>query len=130
MRGAVALLVVVLAGCPHGDTCSDAGGSCSGGLVCTRDGECLSAAEVRAVKVTWTIGGMPASANACANNPDFLLQFLDPSSNGSFGYEPVPCMEGQFTIDKIPVRFTYVEIESAVAAIDPSTNAASLALPP
>ena len=129
MRALACTLLVALAGCPQGgDTCSDTGGSCSGGLTCTRDGECLDPSQVRAVKVTWTIGGMPASATTCASTGDFLLQFLEPSG-GSFGYEPVPCVEGQFTIDRIPTRFVDAEIGVQVQPIG-TDNSVAFDLPP
>ena len=108
MRWLVAL--VLLAGCPrqHDSTCmvdTDCGGE-----VCARDGECLPASDVRSVKVSWTIRGMPANATNCSTTPDFYLQFDGTTLQDIFGYEPVPCMAGQFTIDKLPNRFQQVEI--------------------
>jgi hypothetical protein len=107
-----ALLVatVALAGCG-----SDGSGTCMtdsqcGGDVCARDGECLPASEIQSVKVTWTIRGQAASAMTCAASPSFLLQFDGYSYGDSFGYAPVPCMEGQFTMDKLPTRFVQVDV--------------------
>lgn len=106
-----ALLVLVLAACPSSDTktvCmvdSDCGGD-----VCARDGECLPASEVWPVKVTWTIRGSAANAQTCATSPSFYLQFDGQFQQDSFGYEPVPCEQGQFLVDKLPKRFVQVEI--------------------
>ena len=100
-----------------------------GSDICARDGECLPADQVRSVKLTWTIRGMPASATTCASNPDFYIQFDGPSVDDTFGYAPVPCMEGQFTIDRLPTRFGAAEMGvegqySAYAVIQPDGTAA------
>ena len=113
---AVVAFGALAAGC-RSDTCSDTGGSCTGGNTCTRNGECLPPSQVRMVKVTWTIGGMPASATTCASVGDFALYFQDPVTADSFGYEPVPCMEGQFTIDRIPTRFSEAAVNANVQPI-------------
>ena len=119
------LAIAVGAGC-RGDTCSDTGGTCSGGETCTRDGECLSPSDVRMVKVVWTIAGTAPTATACASLGDFALYFEDPYVGDSFGYEPVPCMEGQFTIDRIPSRFIDAQINGIVQPIG-SDNTATFA---
>ena len=110
MRG-VAILAL-LAGCPAQGTpqCTvdtDCGGN---GEVCARDGECLPADEVQMVKVSWTIGGAAADATTCAPFPSFYLEFDGSMFEDTFGYEPVPCVQGQFTIDKLPTRFVQVDI--------------------
>lgn len=99
-----------------------------GGDVCTRNGECLAASDVWSVKVSWTIRGMPANATTCAPTPDLYLYFGGTYANDTFGYEPVPCMAGQFTIDKLPKRYTSVELgvqggASSYAPIDGSGHA-------
>lgn len=112
-RAALPFLALALAaGC--GDP--NAGGMCAmdsqcSGEVCARDGECLPAADVKMAKLTWTIRGMPASATTCAQSPQFSLTFESSTTDEAFGFEPVPCVEGQFTIDKLPDRFDYVEID-------------------
>ncbi len=104
-------LLLLLAACPSSDTktvCmvdSDCGGD-----VCARDGECLSASEVWPVKVSWTIRGSAANAQTCATSPSFYLQFDGQFQQDTFGYEPVPCEQGQFLVDKLPKRFVQVEI--------------------
>src|SRR5439155_4231994 len=103
-------LAVVVAGC--GSTAGPS--TCTvdkycGGQVCARNGECVSASTVRMVKVTWTIRGQQASATACGSTPSLELWFNSPQDY--FGYAPVPCMEGQFTIDKIPTRYDEVELD-------------------
>jgi hypothetical protein len=104
-------LLALLAGCP-----SDAQSSCKtdgdcGGDVCARDGNCTAASNVRMVHVTWTVNGQQASATTCGATTDLELWFDSPSTY--FGYEPVPCMEGLFTIDKIPLEYNEVELDVA-----------------
>jgi hypothetical protein len=105
------LLLLLLAGCPRrydGDCMEDT--DCGGGAVCARNAECLPASEIRAVRVTWTIRGMDANATTCAPTPNFYLLFASTQVNDTFGYEPVPCAAGLFTVDKLPLRFISVEI--------------------
>jgi hypothetical protein len=124
-----ALVVVALcAGCPNptdGNTCTT-DGDC-GADVCARDGECLPAADVMKIKVTWTIRGQPASPTTCAPAPDFFVNFYA-SDRESFGFAPVPCNQGQFVVDKLPRRFTQVELGAdarfdAFAGFDAAGNA-------
>jgi hypothetical protein len=111
MRAAIALAMALLAGCPPshntGECQTDA--DC-GGEVCTRTHECLAASQIRSVKATWTIRGMAASATTCATTPDFYIQFDGSTNIDVVAYTPVPCVAGQFTIDKLPKRFNAVEL--------------------
>ena len=126
-----ALAVLLLcAGCPGGDDgeCK-VDRDCGTGNVCSRNSECLPASEVRAVRVMWTIRGMPANEMLCAPTPDFYLMFQGTQFNDEFGYAPVPCKAGLFTLDKLPRRFVSVEIGvdnrfSEVMAFDAQGNAA------
>ncbi len=126
----LALLVVVGAGClppaeppPDPYDYDDGGWMGSGGdpisgcrqdtecgaQVCARDGECYPATSIRLVTTTWTVRGEPANATSCAAHPDLSIRFA--TSNGaSFGFAPVPCRNGKFTIDKLPLSFTRVEL--------------------
>lgn len=80
-----------------------------GAQVCARDGECYPASGIRLVTTTWTVRGEPASATTCAAHPDLAIRFQ--ASNGaSFGFAPVPCRIGKFTIDKLPLAYTRVEL--------------------
>ena len=126
-----ALLLLLIAACPSSDsstmqcmTDSDCGG---GGTVCARDGECLAASDVWAVKVSWTIRGSAANATTCASSPDFYLQFDSQIQQDTFGYEPVPCEQGSFLVDKLPKRFVQVEIGENNRFLDaqPITSAGS-----
>jgi hypothetical protein len=104
----VAFAIVLVPGC-H-DTC---GGDrdCSGGDVCARDGQCLPAAYVRAVRVTWTVGGAAASPASCAAHLELAIQFSDDAGGDdgeSFGFAPVPCMEGVFSVDRMPMSIVDV----------------------
>lgn len=124
------LAVVLLAGCPGGDdgVCK-VDSDCGTGNVCTRNSECLPASEVRSSRITWTIRGMPASDTLCAQTPNFYVLFAGTQVNDTFGFEPVPCKVGLFSIDKLPRRFVSVELGvdggfSEVMAFDALGNAA------
>lgn len=83
-----------------------------GGLVCTRSGECLPASSVRLVRTVWTIDGAPATDATCAPVPKLSITFST-SAGEQFGYTPVPCVAGKFTVDKFPTRFTTVQLTRA-----------------
>jgi hypothetical protein len=102
--------------------------------VCARDGECVLASEVRIVHVLWTVHDAAASATSCTNAPHLDITFYDGNAD-SFGFSPVPCVEGKFTVDKLPTWYTSVGLEragdyngGATAAFDATGNA-SLDLP-
>jgi hypothetical protein len=118
MRG---LFLLLLVGCDvstssHGDpggggfdlACTQ-DSECGAANVCARIGGCVAAGDVRSIHVTWTLNGQPASADTCSANPDLEIDF---SGDGGFGvgFEPVPCAEGKFSIDKMPVWYTRVEL--------------------
>jgi hypothetical protein len=128
----LALLVVLVAGClppaepppdrddydyddggwtgPGGDPFSGCRqDSECGTQVCARDGDCYPAASIRLVTTTWTVRGEPANATSCATHPDLFIHF-ETSNGASFGYAPVPCKNGKFTIDKLPLSYTRVEL--------------------
>jgi hypothetical protein len=87
--------------------------ACGTGNVCARDGECLASTDVRIIHVTWTVNGQPASASTCATSPGLDITFLGNGAEGTdqFGFAPVPCMEGKFTVDKMPTRYSEVALE-------------------
>ena len=92
-------------GC-HADT--DCGGA---NYVCARDGECLTKDNVRVIHVVWTLDQQAASQTSCAAAPTPLeLSFADQFGGSTFGFAPVPCVEGKFTIDKMPTIYTNVAL--------------------
>ncbi|MEO7097518.1 MAG: hypothetical protein ABI175_29930 [Polyangiales bacterium] len=102
--------------------------------ICARDRGCYPASSVHAGGVRWTIHGMPASSTSCGSTPNLHLSFR--SSNGeSFGFAPVPCKNGLFSVDKLPTLYTTVELgvengsSTTMAAIDYETGEALVALP-
>jgi hypothetical protein len=125
----LAALLLVCTGCPgSSDGECKVDGDCGSG-VCARDSECLPASEVRSIRVTWTIRGQAASDATCAGTPNFYVMFASSQVNDFFGFEPVPCKSGVFSVDKMPRRFTSVEIGvdhgfSDVKAFDANGNAA------
>ena len=109
----VALLAILLAGCPPttGGACTT-DGEC-GGEVCTRDEQCTPASQVRSVKITWTVGGLPANASRCASMPDLYVQVYGTLVGDQIGFAPVPCDQGVFNFDKLPKRFGTAELGPA-----------------
>ncbi len=101
---------------------------CGGDLVCTRDNLCLPPDQVRAVHVTWTVSGAPASPTTCAAAPDLVLD-LRGQLGSSLGFEPVPCAEGKFTVDRLSMDYDTVQLGRASdrslqrAAIDAAGDA-------
>jgi hypothetical protein len=155
MRAIVLVLVAGLAGCldlnpfPPGDpgdivNPGDPGGfpsvgchsdaDCTGGNVCARVGGCAAPASIRAVHISWTVNGKPASTAACDTRQSLEIDFLtDDGSNAHVGYAPVPCAEGKFTIDKLPTYYGSVSLgerwtPSQSTMIDAVTGEAALDL--
>jgi len=130
-----AVLLVLCAGCPEHDTGSDRCklDSDCGDYVCARDGTCQPSSEVRQVTAKWTIRGMPATVVSCTKT-DLYIQFDGPDFGDYLGFEPVPCVQGQFNIDKLPLRYSQVELGAAdaqpsdTAVIDADTGIATLDL--
>ena len=146
------LLPLALVGCMQSDPYPPGGGGgggggggtglvcqgdsdCGGGQVCARTGECLLPTDVQTVHVTWTLQGQPASTATCASSSQLEIDF--PSGNdGWWGWAPVPCDEGKFTVDKLPTWFTEADVSidndpgsTVTATIDAATGNASLDLP-
>ena len=65
--------------------------------------------QVAPIRVNWTIDGQAPTAALCANQPDWYLDFNDTYQQG-FGFAPVPCMAGVFSVDKMPTRYFMVEM--------------------
>ena len=79
---------------------------CDDGLVCARgDHFCVTPDQVRSTHTEWTINGQPANDGTCAGF-DFYIQF----QSDDFGFSPVPCDTGVFSVDKLPVRYRRVEV--------------------
>ena len=66
---------------------------------------------------TWTVDGAPANGSDCAPFSSLLLDFIDPLAEDDFGYEPVACDEGKFSVDKMPMRF----VEATLGETDSNT---------
>jgi hypothetical protein len=103
---------------------------CGGSYVCARTGECLSATQVRIVRTTWTVDDAPASDTSCTVAPKLAITFQT-GPGDVFGFAPVPCDAGKFTVDKLPTRFTTVSLTrvgddygGGTAAFDVEGNAA------
>jgi len=105
-----------------------------GTQVCARDRECYPAASVRLAHTAWTVHGAAASTTSCANRPHLFIAFRGPNG-ASFGFAPVPCKNGEFTVDKLPTIYTEVQLgtdgtsSGPTAAIDRTTGEATIDLP-
>ncbi len=109
----VALLAVLaLAGCPQQqpDGACDEDVECNEGHVCARgDHFCVEPDEVRTTRTEWTLNGQPPSAATCQGFALFI-QFQSSDNDDDFGFSPVPCETGVFSVDKLPVRYRAVEV--------------------
>lgn len=120
---ALGCLLAQLVGCAvRGDQC-DVDSQCGGGLICARDHSCLDPAQVREVKALWTINGAQATEDAC-RGIDLYIEFLGRTSDDNLAFAPVPCFTGQFFVDKLPLRFTSVELGEQDG---PASDTASIA---
>lgn len=81
-----------------------------GAQICGRDRACYPASSIRAVSVTWTVGGEVASVVTCESHPHLFIRFTTTTTGPSFGYAPVPCKNGKFSVDKLPIQYTRVEL--------------------
>src|SRR5678816_392211 len=103
MRRALLLLLFVT-GCP---LTSNTGGECQvdrdcGDNICARDGICHAPSEIRAVRAEWTIRGQDANSTSCAGHADLYIAFQAAETGDHIGFSPVPCVIGQYSIDKLP----------------------------
>ncbi len=108
---------------------------CGTGNVCARTFECLPASDVHTIHVTWTLQGTAATTTSCTTSSDLEIDFSG-STASPWGYAPVPCMEGKFSIDKFPIDYTYVNLgrdgdvsSGSGAQIDATTGDATIDLP-
>jgi hypothetical protein len=105
----------------------------SNGDVCARDFSCVSPGDVYTAHISWTIGGMPATTAACMSLPDLDLEFHT-TDDYWFGFSPVACDQGKFTIDKLPTWYVEATLGpegdgGTTARIDPTTGIATIDLP-
>lgn len=82
---------------------------CGSGRVCARNGVCTTASSVRVVHVNWTVNDQVASDATCVRSPDLAVTFSD-DQGYDFGFAPVPCDAGRFTVDKMPLEYTNVQL--------------------
>jgi hypothetical protein len=111
---------------------------CGTGNVCARTFECMPASAVRVIHVNWTLLGQPASVATCANSQKLQIGFYSTSAGTDYpewGYAPVPCVQGKFTIDKFPTSFTRASLapqnsyETPITGTFDATGNASIDLP-
>src|SRR5688572_12750359 len=106
----VALLLIPLTACAiQGGEC-DIDDHCGSSEVCGRDHACTSPSNVRVVTARWTIDGVPANEAPACTGRDLYIDFLGLDRDDTLGFRPVPCAVGQFSVDKLPLRFESVEL--------------------
>jgi hypothetical protein len=115
----------------NGGCNSDA--DCGTGNICARDFSCIPPSEAYVAHISWTIGGKQATTATCASLPDLDLQFMT-TDQYYFGFSPIACDQGKFTIDKLPTWYVETSIgpegdRGTTARIDPTTGVATLDLP-
>ncbi len=104
--------LIAFVGCGGPSPCTT-DGDCSG-EVCARDEQCYPASQIRSVVITWTVSGAAPTAASCAAIPNLVLEFDSSDLVSGFEFEPVPCIEGKFTLDKLPTIYTQVDLGSGV----------------
>jgi hypothetical protein len=110
--------------------------ACRDGKVCARTGACLLPSEVRAIHVSWTVSGKPASADSCAAAPNLRIDLDSSHFPDRLAFAPVPCAEGKFSVDKAPLSINHASLVRdnggggvRDAMIDAVTGEASMDLP-
>jgi hypothetical protein len=125
MRASIFLIsaLCALAGCDSkgsdGDSCQ-VDDDCDSGT-CARTDVCAEANEVRPVHVTWTVQGAAPTAATCASLDPLELDF-DGFDDGGVAFEPVPCIAGLFSIDKLPNDLDRVTLVSPSTQRDDTAN--------
>jgi hypothetical protein len=104
----LACLLAACGGSSTGSSCT-VDSDCSGD-VCARDGQCYPSSQVRSVAITWTVSGAAPTTSSCSEFPDLTLEFDNADGVNAFEFEPVPCIEGKFTIDKLPLDYVQVDL--------------------
>jgi hypothetical protein len=112
----LALVAVLLAGCPSPGPECDNGVSCLSGEVCANTHECLPADQVHAVAVHWTVSGQAPNATLCQNHPQLELTIDALTTGATLTYAPVLCDLGLFNFDKLPDEYDEVTL------VDPDTG--------
>jgi hypothetical protein len=123
------LLMLALGGCDYCSHDSD----CDQGQVCAQ-GVCDDAANVRDVHVLWTIDGRSPAGADC----NLHVGFSDGNYKSDFGYAPLPCSEGEFTLVHIERAFDSVRlgfddgnggyVDDQTKTVDPETGIANFDL--
>ena len=120
-------------GPPGGNGGCSQDSDCGTNLICARDFSCIAATDAYTAHITWTIAGQPATQAACAMRGDLDLDFYT-SDDYWFGFSPIACDQGKFSIDKLPKAYVEVTLGpqgqgGTVARIDQVTGTAVLDLP-
>jgi hypothetical protein len=116
-----------------GATCK-VDGDCKGnvgGLVCDQASFCTDSATLQTVRARWTLKGLTPGGASCSAYSRLVVEFKSPDGATDFGFDPVPCPAGMFTINKVPSQITKARVIAYLNAggtsmadgfIDPSGN--------
>jgi hypothetical protein len=85
----------------------DGGGSCNVGGACDGEGDCIAGfceggvvpPMGGTIHITWTANGMPAGLGCTANETISFVSLGGPPGADLFTSPPLPCTDGQFTVD-------------------------------
>jgi hypothetical protein len=80
--------------------------------------------------VLWTIGLQVADASTCAPHPDLTVEFVTdllPHSRQVLSFAPVACIEGEFTVDRLPLSFWIAGVKNSEAGMDVPLDASGTA---
>lgn len=83
-----------------------------GSQVCTHTRECVAPDQVRSIRLSWTLYELPPDESLCEalGVTAMRVTFQDSAAWEAQSYEPVPCELGQVYFNRLPLRFTLVEI--------------------
>ncbi|HEY0191149.1 MAG TPA: hypothetical protein VGC42_08505 [Kofleriaceae bacterium] len=138
MRSVLVLIVIACAACSDREPGYGPGAGCEsdadcGSDVCSHNGACYPASELRTVHALWTINGAAPDATSCGNGLTMVLSFSAEYGygNSDISFAPVACAQGQFTLDKLPISFDAVRLQGyshdhygeVAAAFDATGNA-------
>jgi hypothetical protein len=105
----VMLASLALGGCALRNFECQVDTECDPNQVCARDHACVAPSTVRAVITRWTINGEEPDGARCGDR-QLYIQFRGEMRDDMLAFSPVACAPGQFSIDKLPARFTAVEL--------------------
>lgn len=113
MRFVALALAACLGGCslsPVGQGKECHTDSQCGDDVCAPSGECLARSAVHEVAIRWTINSAAVGAVSCSGHANLFVKFDGTDYGDTLRFAPVACLQGQFSVDRLPKRYVQVEL--------------------